>query len=89
MVRVREKDYKKFYTRETWREFDLVAKFSESKRAKLMVFTGAGFESHPKMKSCFVKKTKHNKQNKLTIMLISSLKVNFLKVTRFRKPEKK
>lgn len=34
----REKDYKKFITREDWREFDFVTKFSESKRAKLIFF---------------------------------------------------
>lgn len=38
----REKEYKKFHTRETWRECDCVAKFSESKRAKLTFLTNAG-----------------------------------------------
>lgn len=47
------KDYKKFHTRETWRESDFVAKFSESKRAKLMFSTDVGHQMHP---LAFIKK---------------------------------
>ena len=62
MVCVREKDYRKFHTRETWREFDSVAKFSESKRAKLMFSTDVGHHMSSKWRAALIKKKKGKKE---------------------------
>lgn len=84
-----EKENKKFHTGETWRESNCVAKFSESKRAKLMFFHECrSSNAIQNWRAALILKSK-TKQTEHTTNHVKtgSPRANFWKLARFRKPE--